>query len=222
MKMIIMRLFGRKRGIEEPKTLETEMKDLDKLTVGSESVDIPDLPPELTKLEEPSEAGTATITEKLEEPKILPEPVEIPKPVEEKREIQLEELPLKELNDRIDEELDEIQEKIKDLGSLSKLTLDSPEIISLMELYTEYKDKLNNFIEELNSMEFNALASKKTFAAIYKFRACKGLSEIKKEIKKIESLCKKAGFVPTKVHDILKSRAEDLVDGFLKQKSKDE
>ena len=70
-------------------------------------------------------------------------------------------------------------------------------------------------------MDLTALASKRTFAAIYKFRACKGLSEIKRQIRKIENLCKKAGFIPTKVHDILESRAEDLVNGFL-EKSKEE
>jgi len=207
-----MRLFGRKK--EEPKELKTEMEDLDKLTVGEDSIDIPELPPELTKIKETPVAEQ--ITEKLEKPKMLPEPIK------EKREIQLEEVPLKELNERIDEELEEIKERMRDLGGLSKLTLESPEMISLMDLYTEYKDKLTRFIEEINRMELTALASKKTFAAIYKFRACKGLSEIKKEIKKIESICKKAGFIPTKVHNILEARAEDLVDGFLQKKSKDE
>jgi len=218
-----MRLFGRKKEVEEPKeTLETEMEDLDKLTVGEDSVDIPELPPELTKLKETTEAEAEKITEKLEEPKMLPEPVEVPEPVEEKREVQLEELPLKELNEKIDEELEEIKEKMKDLGSLSKLSLESPEMITLMELYTEYKDKLNQFVEEINRMDLTALASKRTFAAIYKFRACKGLSEMKKQIKKIEALCKKAGFIPTKVHAILESSAEDLVNEFLEKKSKDE
>lgn len=211
-----MRLFGRKKEVEEPEEpLETEMKDLDKLTVGEDSVDIPELPVELTRIKETAEAEAEKITEGMEEPRMLPEPTE------EKREIQLEELPLKELNEKIDEELKQIKERMKDLGNLNKLTLESPEMISLMDLYTEYKDKLNQFIEEINRMEFTALASKRTFAAIYKFRACKGLSEMKKEIKKIEASCKRAGFIPTKVHDILESRAEDLVDGFL-QKSKDE
>ena len=217
-----MRLFGRRKEVKEP--IETEMKDLDKLTTGEDSVDIPELPPELTRIKERAKAEAEKITEKLEEPKMLPEPTEerLLEPIEEKREIQLEELPLKELNEKVDEELKQIKERMKDLGSLNKLTLESPEMISLMDLYTEYKDKLSQFIEELNRMDLTALASKRTFAAIYKFRACKGLSEIKKEIKKIEALCKKAGFIPTKVHDILESRAEDLVDGFLQQKSKDE
>lgn len=210
-----MRLFSRKKEIEEPKeTLDTEMQDLDKLT-REDSTDIPELPSELTRIKDTAEAEAEQITEKMEEPKMLPEPTE------EKPTIELEELPLKELNEKIDEELKQIKKRMKDLGGLNKLTLESPEMITLMELYTEYKDKLSHFVEEINQMELTALASKKTFAAIYKFRACKGLSEIKKEIKKIEASCKKAGFIPTKVHDILESRAEDLVDGFL-QKSKDE
>ena len=215
-----MRLFGKRREVEEPEeTLETEMKDLDKLTVGEDSVEIPELPPELTrlktKLKETAKAEAKEITEKLEEPKMLPEPTE------EKREIELEELPLKDLNEKIDEEIKDIRKRMKDLGSLNKLTLESPEMISLMDLYTEAKDKLNQFIEEINRMDLTTLSSKRTFAAIYKFRACKELSEIKKEIRKIEALCKRAGFIPTKVHEILESRAEDLVDGFL-QKSKEE
>jgi len=222
-----MRLFGRKKEVEEPKeTLETEMKDLDKLTVGADSVDIPELPSELTRLKEVAEAEAEKITGEMEESETLIEPAEVPKPVEEpveeKPEVQLEELPLKEMNEKIDEELKQIKKRMDDLGSLKKLTLESPEMISLMELYTEYKDKLNQFVEEINSMDFNALASKRTFAAIYKFRACKGLSEMKKEIKKIESLCKKAGFIPTKVHEILESSAEDLVKDFLGEKSEEE
>jgi len=203
-----MRLFGRKR--EEPKELETEMEDLDKLTVGEDSVEIPELPSELTRIKEKAETEVDKITEGL-----------TTEPAEREREIELEELPLKELNEKIDEELRQIRKRMKDLGSLNKLTLDSPEMINLMDLYTEYKDKLSQFIEEINRMELTALASKKTFAAIYKFRACKSLSEMKKQIKKIEALCKRAGFIPTKVHDILESRAEDLVEEFL-QKSKEE
>ena len=212
-----MRLFGKKRDIEEPKeTLETEMKDLDKLTVGTDSIEIPELPPELTRLKEAAETEAEKITEDAEEPRILPEPTE------EKPEIELEELPLKELNEKIDKELRELKKRMKDLGSLTRLTLESPEMINLMELYTEARDKLSQFIEEINRMDLTTLSSKRTFAAIYKFRACKGLSEIKKEIRKIESICKNAGFIPTKVHEILETRAEDLVDGFLQQKSKDE
>ena len=212
-----MRLFGKKRDIEEPKeTLETEMKDLDKLTVGTDSIEIPELPPELTRLKEAAETEAEKVTEELEEPKMLLEPTE------EKREMELEELPLKELNEKIDKELRELKRRMKDLGSLTKLTLESPEMINLMELYTEARDKLSQFIEEINRMDLTTLSSKRTFAAIYKFRACKGLSEIKKEIRKIESICKNAGFIPTKVHEILETRAEDLVDGFLQQKSKDE
>ena len=211
-----MRLFSRKKHDEEPiGTIEEEMKDLDKLTLGPES-DLPELPPDLTRLKETATAEAEKMTEKLEEPRILPEPTEV------KKEVELEELPLKELNEKIDKELKDIRKRMKDLGSLTKLSLESQEMLTLMELYTEYKDKLNQFVEEINGMSLTALSSKKTFAAIYKFRACKGLSEIKKEIKKIESICKKAGFIPTKVHEILESRAEDLVDEFLQQKSKDE
>lgn len=216
-----MRLFGKKKEIED------EMEDLDKLAVGPESTEVNDLPPELTRLKEAATAEAEKITEKLEEPRMLPEPVEVPKrmftePVEVRREVEFDELPLKDLNEKIDEELKEIRKRMKDLGSLTKLSLDSPEMVSLMELYTEYRDKLSRFVEEMDNMDLGGLASNRTFAAIYKFRACKELSEIKREIKKIEAICKKAGFIPTKVHEILESRAEDLIEGFLQQKSKDE
>lgn len=212
-----MRLFGKKKDIEEPKEpLETEMKDLDKLTVGADSVEIPELPPELTRLKEAAETEAEKITKDIEEPRMLPEPTE------EKPEIELEELPLKELNEKIDEELKLIRKRMKELGSLTKLTLESPEMINLMELYTEARDKLSQFVEEINRLDLTALASNRTFAAIYKFRACKELSEIKREIRKIEFICKKAGFIPTRVHEILESRAENLIDSFLQKSSKDE
>ena len=212
-----MRLFGRKKDIEEPKEpLETEMKDLGKLTLEEDSVEIPELPPELTRIKETAEAEAEKITEELEEPKTLPEPTE------EKQEIELEELPLKELNEKIDKELRELKRRMKDLGSLTKLTLESPEMINLMDLYTEARDKLSQFIEEINGMDLSTLSAKRTFAAIYKFRACKGLSEIKKEIRKIESICKNAGFIPTKVHEILETRAENLIDSFLQKNPKEE
>jgi hypothetical protein len=212
-----MRLFGKKKDIEEPKEpLETEMKDLDKLSIGEDSVEIPELPPELTRLKEAAETEAEKITKDIEEPRMLPEPTE------EKPEIELEELPLKELNEKIDEELKVIRKRMKELGSLTKLTLESPEMINLMELYTEARDKLSQFVEEINRLDLTALASNRTFAAIYKFRACKELSEIKREIRKIEFICKKAGFIPTKVHDILESRAENLIDSFLQKSSKDE
>ena len=215
-----MRLFGRKKEVEEPKelegepegTLDSEMRDLDKLTLGPES-NVPELPSELTQLKETATAEAEKITEGMEEPRL-------PEPVEEKREVELEEFPLKEFNKKVDEELKGIRKRMKDLGSLAKLNLNSPEMIPLMELYTEYKDKFNQFIDELNSMNLIELSSKRTFAAIYKFRACKTLSEIKREIRRIESICKDAGFIPTKVHEILESTAEDLVEGFLHKKSK--
>lgn len=216
-----MRLFGKKKEIEE------EMEDLDKFALGPDSTDETELSPEFTRLKETATAEAEKITEKFEEPKMLPEPVEEPKeifsePVGIKREVELEELPLKDLNEKIDEELKKIRKRMKDLGSLAKLSLESPEMVSLMELYTEYRDKVNRFVEELDNMDLRVSSSDRTFVAIYKFRACKELSEIKREIRKIEALCKQAGFVPTKIHEILESRAEDLIEVFLKQKSKNE
>jgi ElaB/YqjD/DUF883 family membrane-anchored ribosome-binding protein len=215
-----MSLFGRKKEIESDMTakdsLQTEVKDLDKLSLEEDSVEIPELPQEFTKLKEVAAADAEKITKDFEEPRLLLEPTE------EKREIELDESSLKELNEKIDEELKVFRKRMKDLGNLTRVSLESQEMIELMDLYTEAMDKLNQFVEEINRMDLSNLSSKKTFAAIYKFRACKGLSEIKREIRKMESICKKAGFVPAKIQEILSTNAENLIDGFLRKSPKDE
>lgn len=141
-----------------------------------------------------------------------------PKP--EVKKISLKELPLKNLSKKIDEELEEIKKEFKDIGKTKGLTLESPELIDLLNLYVNAKKKMNTFIDEINEMNLSRLTSKRTVAAVYKFRACKAISDIKKEVKKIDKICKKAGFIPLKVHDILESSAEDIVNSFLKKEKK--
>jgi hypothetical protein len=210
-----MGLFNRKKEIETIETakdsLQTEMKDLDKLTVGSDSIEIPELPPELIRLREAATSEAEKITKDMEEPRMLPEPTE------GRRDVLSNELPLKELDERIDKELKKMRKKMKDLGDLNKMDLISPEMVTLMDMYTEFKSKLDQFIEDINRMDLSNLTSQKTFAAVYKFRACKGLAEIKREIRKIEITCKRAGFVPSKIREILESRAENLVDSFFQK-----
>ncbi len=217
-----MKLFGKKKDIETIETetakesLQTEVNDLDKLSLESDSVEIPELPPELTRLKEAATAEAERITESMEEPRMLPQPTD------ERHETELEEQSLKKLNKNIDEELKGFRKRMKDLGSLTRVSLESQEMIKLMDLYTEALCKLNQFVEEINRMDLANLSSKRTFAAIYKFRACKGLSEIKREIRKMESICKKAGFVPAKIQEILGTSAENLIDGFLRKSPKGE
>jgi hypothetical protein len=220
-----MGLFGKKKEFSESdedlmtakESLHTEMKDLDKLTIGDSSIEIPELPPDLDRLKEVARIEAEKITKDFEEPKNI-----LPQRTEERREVVFSERPLKELNEKIDKELEDIKKRVKNLGSLTKLTIESREIIDLLNLYTRTNDKLNEFVEEINRMYLDSSTSNRNFAAIYKFRACKGLSEMKRELRRIESICKKAGFVPDKIHEILESRAENLIDNFLQKSPKEE
>ena len=129
----------------------------------------------------------------------------------------LDENSLEQLNERIDTELVAIRKKLKGIEKVPKLTLESPEMVDLLDLHISAKNKFKEFVDEINKFDLKN-SEKKTFAAIYKFRACKALSEIKKQIRKIESISMKAGFIPTKVHTIIQSDAEKLVNNFLKEK----
>ena len=203
--------------MKEPKDLEkTEIEDLSKLGVKE------DFP--LT------DAGLPEIESDLAIKETIPiEPEEISREVEEptiaepttERIIEIDESGLKELNVKIDEELSNIKQKLKDIGKLTGLTLDSPEMIDLLDLYMLAKDNLQKFIDEINKLDLTGATEKRTFAAIYKFKACKTLSEIKKEIRKIESISRNAGFIPSKVHEILESKAEDLINSFIKDRKKE-
>ncbi len=189
--------------IEDSQDLEkTEIEDLNKIEE-SEQPPLPaDEPPEQLempeRIEEPTISGP--ITDNIAE---------------------LDEATLKELNQKIDMELENIRQRFNDIGKTAGLTLESPEMIDLLDLYTAAKDKLQEFINEINSLNLSSMGEKKTFAAIYKFRACRTLSEIKKEILKIESISRKAGFIPSKVHEILNSKAEDLIYSFIKGKKEE-
>jgi len=129
----------------------------------------------------------------------------------------LDENSLEQLNERIDTELVAIRKKLKGIEKVPKLTLESPEMVDLLDLHISAKNKFKEFVDEINKFDLKN-SEKKTFAAIYKFRACKALSEIKRQIRKIESISMKAGFIPTKVHTIIQSDAEKLVNNFLKEK----
>ena len=214
--------------LKEPQ-LETSSETLYKPP--AESVEAPTPAPEPSpslevkeeeKLEEKPEI--LEVKEEFELPKEETEKLEIPEAPrvsieeEKKEEITFEELPLKELCDKINEELKSIKKRFKAIGKTDGLTLESPEMIDLLDLYVDAKNKLEEFINEVNKLELAKLPAKKTIAAVYKFRACKSLADIKKQVQKIEAVCRKAGFIPTKIHEILESRAEDLVNSFLREK----
>jgi hypothetical protein len=135
-----------------------------------------------------------------------------------KPETTIDDFPLKELIGKIDLELRNIKENMRGLGKLEEITLDSPEMVSLLDLYIYSKNKLQEFTNEINKMDLTTLGTQRTIAAIYKFRACKVLSEIKKQTQKIDDVCRDAGFIPTRIHEILSMKAEDLVNSFLREK----
>lgn len=225
--------FGLFKKKEEKKLEEKEVEDLNKLKPADDILSSPEevaalKPPEPTELTKSEEAT------KLEElpkpPEEIPPPEEVPKPAEEilppveverKEEIPFDETPLVDLHNRIVNDLRDVKEKFKEITKASKeLTLDSPEIVDLLDLYVDAKKKFEGFIDEINRMNLERITSRKSVAAVYKFRACKKLADLKKQIKRIDEICKKAGFIPMKVHEILHSKAEDLVNSLLKEKKK--
>ena len=227
--------FGLFKKKEEKKELEEkEVQDLNKLKPADDILSSPEevaalKPPEPEELTRPEEAT------KLEElpkpPEEIPPPTEVPTPkvpefsvpseAKIKEEIPFDETPLVNLHNRIVNDLRDVKEKMKEITKTSKeFTLDSPEIVDLLDLYVDAKKKFENFIDEINKMNLERITSRKSVAAVYKFRACKKLADLKKQIKKIDEICKKAGFIPMKVHEILHSKAEDLVNSLLKEKKK--
>ena len=214
--------FGLFKKKEESKELERkEMEDLNQLKTMEAPEELPPLPeseiapPEVPKEEE-------KVPEVKEEKVELPEVSEEiqPAPVEIEKEVTFDELPWKELCNRIEEELKSIRSSLRGIDKITQLTLDSPELVDLLDLYVASKNKFQSFIDEINRMDLSRLSSKKSMAAIYKFRACKTLADMKKQIRKIDSICKKAGFIPTKIHEIIQAKAEDLVNSFLRESKK--
>lgn len=219
-------LFGKKEKeeIEDLGKIKSESLLSDKATSGRGLLELPELPKRsLPGISEPKESSFP-LKPKLEfKPKLTPrlefKPKFPPKP--EIKKVSLEELPLKDLSKKINEELESIKKEFKNIRKVQGLTLESPELIDLLNLYIKAKRKLRDFTDEINKTDLSGLTSKRTVAAVYKFRACRTLSEIKKEVIKIDKICKKAGFIPIKVNQILKSSAEELVNSFLREKKEE-
>jgi hypothetical protein len=202
-------LFGKKEEPEKKgmETLEKkEVEDLNKLS--PEKKIVPETP-----------AFKSDVFTLPETPKT--EPALEPVKVEKEKELTFDKLPLKDLCKKIDDELRRIKRELKKIEKIGNLTLESPEIVDLLELYTAAKSKFQEFINEINKLELNRLQDK-TSAAIYKFKACKSLAEIKEQTQKIEDLCEKTGLVPSKIQDIIRTRAEDLVNSLLLEMRKEE
>jgi hypothetical protein len=170
-------------------------------------------PEEPEEIEEENDMPSMSLSSKIENKieELAPE-------LQARPETTIDDFPLKELIGKIDTELRNIKDNLRDLGKLEEITLDSPEMVSLLDLYIYSKSKLQEFTDEINKMDLTTLGAQRTIAAIYKFRACKVLSEIKKQIQRIDDVCRDAGFIPTRIHEILSMKAEDLVNSFLREK----
>lgn len=118
---------------------------------------------------------------------------------------------------KIDLEAEDIERKIKDIKNIvDKLNINSPEIFDLLKLHTRTKNKLNDFIEEVDRFDTAGWGINEDRAAFYKFRACKSLAKIRKEMNDIEKIIKQSGFTPSKIDEILKTPAKQLVEQLAK------
>jgi hypothetical protein len=61
-------------------------------------------------------------------------------------------------------------------------------------------------------MDRGGWGTQENIAAFYKFRACKGLSEMKGLLDDMDDTFKKVGFTPAKVNEILNTPADKLVE----------
>ena len=123
---------------------------------------------------------------------------------------------------RIDEENAQVERQVADMKKrVKELNLNNPEILDLLDIYEKTKEKLDDFVKEIDRFDSIGWGTDENTAALYKFRACKGLANMMRQKREIEKLSKDAGFTPDKVQEILKTPAAKLVDGlFTNQRRK--
>jgi flagellar motor switch/type III secretory pathway protein FliN len=156
-----------------------------------------------------------------------------PLPLEEKKETPeletKEEIPetkvsadrveLEDLSQKVENEVGKIERKIKTLDKKADgLTIDSLEIIDLIKLYAATNNKFQEFIDEMRKIEGRGWGIDQNIAAFYKFRVGKALSDIKRQSMRVEGMCEKVGFTPSKIKEILDSPIEELVNSLMKQR----
>ncbi len=123
------------------------------------------------------------------------------------------------LSKRIEEENKRISRKFSTITKKAKdITLESPETIELIKLYANAKDRFEGFIEQMQSLENRGWDFDKNIAAFYKFRIGKALAEMKNQTKKVEEVCRNAGFTPSNIRTILESPIDRLVDSLTRKK----
>jgi len=120
---------------------------------------------------------------------------------------------------KIDLEAEDVERRIKEFKTIvTKVSMNSSEIFELLDLYSKAKAKLREFIQEIDRFDSVGWGVDEETAAFYKFKACKGLARIRKEMAEIEDLIKQSGFTPGKMEEILRTPAEKLVDQLAKIK----
>lgn len=123
------------------------------------------------------------------------------------------------LSKRIEEENKKISKKINAVTRKSKeITLESPEIIELIKLYSKARDSFEEFTEEMRNIDDRGWDFDRNIAAFYKFRIGRALAEMKKQTKKVEDICRDAGFTPSNIRTILESPIEKLIDSLTRKK----
>ncbi len=138
----------------------------------------------------------------------------MPKEVTPSKNMTLENLCIK-----IDLEAEDIERRIKEFKTVvSKVSINSSEIFDLLDLYSKAKTKLKEFVQEIDRFDSVGWGVDEETAAFYKFKACKGLARIRKEMAEIEDLVKQSGFTPAKIEEILHTPAEKLVEQLAKIK----
>jgi regulator of replication initiation timing len=128
---------------------------------------------------------------------------------------------LEDLSKRIEEENLRISRKFNAITkNMKEITLENPEIVELIKLYSNATDKLEEFIEEMRRLEDKGWDFDKNIAAFFKFRIGKGLAEMKRQTMNVENICRRAGFTPSNIRTILESPIERLVDSLVQKKIK--
>ncbi|MBU5688732.1 MAG: hypothetical protein KQA41_00685 [Candidatus Aenigmarchaeota archaeon] len=124
---------------------------------------------------------------------------------------------------KIDLEAEDIERRIREFKTVvSKVSMNSSEIFDLLDLYSKAKTKLKEFVQEIDRFDSVGWGVDEETAAFYKFKACKSLARIRKEMIEIEELVKQSGFTPGKIDEILHTPAEKLVDQLAKIKPQTE
>jgi len=128
---------------------------------------------------------------------------------------------IEDLSKRIEEENKKISRKFNTITKKAKtITLESPETVELIKLYANAKDRFEEYIEEMRSLEERGWDFDKNIAAFYKFRIGRALAQMKNQTMRVEKVCRDAGFTPSNIRTILESPIERLIDSLTKKKIK--